>query len=532
MIKNNFNNSIKVLDCTLRDGGYCNSWLFGKENISKIIKYLVESNVEIIECGFITQKSDSNENVSLYRSFYDVSKYKPKNVGRAIFVAMINYGEYNMEEVPECNENTIDGVRVAFHKKHAEKAMEYCKQLSEKGYKVFVQPMVSMNYTEEEFVNLIKKANEFSPYAFYIVDTFGSFKPINLKQRFSITEKYLNKNIRVGLHSHNNSQLAFSNAQAFVSYPTNHDIIVDCSIMGMGRGAGNLNTELFLEFLNESRDKDYFIHPILTAIDEVVAVFYNKHYWGYSLPNYLSAKHDCHPNYASYLADKQTLTIDSINDIFSLFDEDKKNNYDESYIEELYMEYMKRGKENESLVNGFYQEVSGKEVLLLAPGKSSSEELEKIRQYIKEKHPIVISVNFVHKNIEPNYVFISNLRRYNAFQYKDKYRVMVTSNIKTEKAYIVLNYADLLNEIEGVRDNSALMLIKLLTSCNVKRIMVAGLDGYTYDIEENFADNCMSFPITKTKAKMVNNGIEKVLKECSKKVQIKFLTQEKNVKLS
>lgn len=525
------NNLVRVLDCTLRDGGYCNSWQFGKANISKVMKYLVEAKVEIVECGFISDKGDFDGNKSVFNTFYQANTFKPKTVGETLFVAMINYGEYDIKNVPDCDESTIQGIRLAFHKKDVKQAISYCKQLKNKGYKVFVQPMVSMNYTEEEFIDLINMTNSFSPFAFYIVDTFGSFKVSDLQRRFLLVEKYLDMDISIGFHTHNNSQLAYSNAQAFVSYPTIHDRIVDCSILGMGRGAGNLNTELFLEFLNDYKEKDYLISPILTAIDEVIGYFYDKHYWGYSLPNYLSAKYNCHPNYANYLSAKHTLTIDNINDIFAMFDENKKNNYDELYVESVYFEYMKRGQDNETQISNFKKEIIGKEVLIIAPGKSFIEELDRIREYVNEHKPIIICVNFIQSLLNVDYVFVSNLRRYKNIPsiYFDK--LIATSNLKAERAHIIVKYEELLNDEEGVRDNSALMLIKLLMNCDVRKITLAGLDGYSYDMEENFISRGMDFSITKRNAEIINNGIETVLDMYAKKVKIEFLTKEKRVKM-
>lgn len=105
-------------------------------------------------------------------------------------------------------------------------------------------------------------------------------------------------------------QLAYSNAQTLVGLETNRNILIDSSIYGMGRGAGNLNTELFIQYLNENSDGNYELKPLLIVIDEILNIFYQKNYWGYSLPNYISAVHNAHPNYASFLDDKKTLTVE------------------------------------------------------------------------------------------------------------------------------------------------------------------------------------------------------------------------------
>ena len=195
---------INILDCTLRDGGYCNAWRFGKGNIAKIITNLIEANVEIIECGFITNKITYSEDVSKYDTFTRTKAFIPQNKGNKMFVCMINYGEYDLGAIPNRTEDTVDGIRVAFHKKNAEEAMAFCEGLKAKGYQVFVQPMVSMNYTDEEFIAPIKCANKIQPYAFYIVDTFGAMKKKDLTRLFYMVEHNLQEGISIGFHSHNN----------------------------------------------------------------------------------------------------------------------------------------------------------------------------------------------------------------------------------------------------------------------------------------------------------------------------------------
>lgn len=119
-------------------------------------------------------------------------------------------------------------------------------------------------------------------------------------------------------------QLAYSNAQTLVGLETNRNILIDSSIYGMGRGAGNLNTELFIQYLNENSDGNYELKPLLIVIDEILNIFYQKNYWGYSLPNYISAVHNAHPNYASFLDDKKTLTVEEMNEIFDMMDDEKR----------------------------------------------------------------------------------------------------------------------------------------------------------------------------------------------------------------
>lgn len=339
--------TIRVLDCTLRDGGYCNDWTFGKENIQTIVNGLIEANIDIIECGYISQKKEYNIDRTQYSSFEQVGQFIPANREGKIFVAMINFGEFTIEDIPNYDGTSVDGIRVCFKKKERVEALEYSRRIKEKGYKVFIQGMVSLSFTDEEFVDFIKRANKIEPYAFYIVDSFGMMKGKDLIRLFYTVEHNLLPSINIGFHSHNNMQLAYSNCLSLTQVQSNRTIIIDASIYGMGRGAGNLNTELFTEYLNENHSASYNLKPLLTIVDDILDGFYRKNYWGYSLPNYISAKNNAHPNYASFLDVKKTLTVEDMENIFQLMDEDKKVSYDKNYIEELYTRYLATGKVQE-----------------------------------------------------------------------------------------------------------------------------------------------------------------------------------------
>lgn len=340
--------SVKTLDCTLRDGGYCNSWKFGKHNIDKVIKGLIESKVDYIECGYVSSFVDNNKDSTKFYSFELLNNIIPIEKSNTKCLVMVNYGEVSLAQIPLRKESNVDGIRVAFHRDDWEKALLFCEQIQEKGYDVFVQPMVSMCYSDEEYSRLIERVNKFNPYAFYIVDSFGMMKRNDVLHFAQLVEEKMNTDIMLGFHAHNNLQLAFANAQCLVELPFRREIIVDVSVHGMGRGAGNLNSELFLDYLNSVMEKTYNIKALLNLMDEVISPFYERHSWGYSLPNYLSATHAIHPNYAYYLSKKKTLTLEVMDELFELIEMKKRYEYDEQYIEQLYVGYLSKRKDEYS----------------------------------------------------------------------------------------------------------------------------------------------------------------------------------------
>ncbi len=516
---------MKILDCTLRDGGYVNNWDFGKKNISKIINGLVEANIDIIECGFLTKKTEYNENITKFNTLKEIACLIPENRKGRMYVCMTNYGEININDIPDYDGTSVDGIRVAFHKEDLAEAMKLCKGLVDKGYKVFIQAMVSLNYTDEEMISLIKLSNSISPYAFYIVDSFGVMKKKDLLRLYYLVEHNLNKNILIGYHSHNNLQLAYSNAQVLADMNNSNRLIIDASVFGMGRGAGNLNTELFVEYVNDNRGANYLVNPLLKIIDEVLNNIYLTNYWGYSLSHYLSAVYKCHPNYSSYLSNKNTLTMENIDEILEMVEANKRNNYDIEYIEKLYIEYMNVGTiKNDTLVE-FKNIIDGKSVLIIAPGKSVDEEKEKVKSFISSENLITISVNFIYQYINTDYIFISNIRRFNEIGKFNEQKFIVTSNISTEDSYLKIEYSELLNDDERVKDNAGLMLIKFLVNIGVKNIFIAGIDGFSYNTEENYVEKNMEIIAKKNFFDEMNKGIYDMLCEYSQKVNIKFLTK-------
>lgn len=514
---------IQVLDCTLRDGGYCNDCRFGFDNEKKIIHGLVEANIDIIECGFLLNTMAYDRDVTRFTSLDEVAKVIPLNKEGKTFVVLTDYGKYNSEDLPKYDGTSVDGLRVAFHKKDRVAALEECKEIKNKGYKVFVQAMVSLSYTDEEFLDLICRVNEIEPYAFYIVDSFGMMKRKDLTRLFYLVEHNLNEKIKIGFHSHNNMQLAYSNAQSLVDMHSDRELIIDASVYGMGRGAGNLNTELFVQYLNDNADSDYDIKPLLSIIDEILNEFYQRNYWGYSLPNYLSAAHNAHPNYAGYLDDKKTLTVENMNEIFDMMDDDKKVSYDKNYIEELYLRYMATGKSQEEHKTELIENLNGKTILLIAPGKSSIEEKNKILSFLN-KDVITVSVNYNYNLVNTDYIFLSNLRRFRELDSSNREKCIVTSNIPADNVYIQTKYRDLLCDIDAVKDNAGLMAIKFFTQIGVKKIYLAGFDGYSHDETENYGESSMAFVTKSAVLDAMNQGMTQMLKKYNGLVELKFLT--------
>ncbi len=523
---------VHVLDCTLRDGGYCNGWEFGYGNVKKIIGGLLEAGIDVVECGFLTDRVTYAPDITKFTDVSQLSGILPENRhAGTMFVLMVNYGEYDADKLPPCGESCIDGIRVAFHKEELVGAFALCGRIKAKGYKVFLQPMVSLNYTDLEFLSLVGYANQLAPYAFYIVDSFGVMKGKELARLFYMVEHNLAKGICVGFHSHNNMQLSYSNAQALVAMQADRELLIDSSVYGMGRGAGNLNTELFVDYLNGTMGTSYRLAPLLGIIDEVLNRFYQENYWGYSLPNYISAVHNAHPNYAGFLDQRKTLTIEGMDEIFGMMEEGRKAVYDKGYIEGLYLKYMEKEQVQEGRLAELSARLLGGEALVIAPGRSSVTGRGEILSCAAREGMVTISVNYEYDAGVTDFIFLSNLRRYRELAAESRGKCIVTSNIPASDVYLQTKYKELLNTNEAVCDNAGMMLIKFLVKMGVKKIYIAGMDGYSPDPEGNYARHWMNVYAQRAVMEALNQGMSEVLCEFSREVGIEFITGMRYVKV-
>lgn len=511
---------ISILDCTLRDGGYINNWEFSNSQITKIIDSLSLSKIDIIECGYLDDKKGMEINSTIFNFIETVDKLIDINDNTSN-VVMVNFGDYDISKLPLKKDTKIDGIRLAFHKKNLVEALDLGKQINDLGYKLYFQPMVTKNYKDIEFLSMIESVNELKPYAFYIVDSFGSMTLNEFNRYLVLSDNNLDKNISLGYHSHNNMQLAFSNAISMCSHNFARDIIIDSSIYGIGRGAGNLNTELITDYLNSSQSKKYNTLPLLEIIDEFLHSLMKKNPWGFSPAQYLSASFNCHPNYATYLINKNTNHIVGVRKVLEKLPNDKKVSFDKTYIEELYIESLLEVK---SEIKGELQIDENKEVLLLASGKSVISYEKEISKKINSNGYVTIALN--HKpQLECDYYFFSNQKRYDEF-YKqlNKSKIIITSNVLSNiDVDMVLNFKDLAFVEDDFISNVALIAINYVLSTGKDKIEIAGLDGYKIDTD-NYNYKETSVIVDNKELLAQNEAIQKSLDILKQKIEINFLT--------
>ena len=524
---------MQILDCTLRDGGYVNDWQFGEKVTKKIIKRLSDAHIDIVECGFLSDTEYSADR-TIFNTIDQIGSLLPQN-SKSKYVAMIALGEKEIsyEKLSKCDNSAIFGIRLTFHKHEIERAFDFARNLMDKGYEVFIQPVGTCSYSDRELLDLIEKVNELKPYAFYIVDTLGTITGTELIRLFHLTDHNLAGEIRIGFHSHNNLQLAYANAQELIRVFTDREIILDASVLGMGRGAGNLCTELIAQHMNECLQSDYNVTALLEIVDKYLTSIKEKHQWGYTIPYYISAVHKCHPNYAIYLTNRQTLNMKDIERIIANIPEEKRALYDKAYVARAYNDYLSHFIDDSECIHKLSEMWKNKNILVLAPGRTLLDEEEKVREYINRNHPFVIAVNFDGQIYDTDMLFISNMKRFSncdaLLNGEIKKNIVVTSNISTEQKenVDVVNYTSYLNIDSSISDNSCLMLCKLLKKCNVESVAFAGFDGFISDNSRNYFSQEMNNNLETQTLEVRTQKVKEQMEQLRKNLNITFVTSSK-----
>jgi len=331
---------ISTIDCTLRDGGYLNNWEFDTNFQLALLNSLIRSNVDLIECGFISQNTGNDTNGTHFKSIEKINSILRDNGfnnSASNFAVMMRLDEYNPDDLPQCDlsENTVSVIRVMIYKNEVANALPILNKILKKGYKLHLQPTIISHYSDEEIVNMLEIFSKLDYEAVSIVDTFGSLGENDIKRITLLFDKYARHNAKISLHCHNNLSRAYNNALAFASsVKASRDIFIDSSVNGIGRGAGNLPTEILLTWLKNEKNMQYSILPVNEFKSKFMQDFdYNiskENSYAYAL----SARKNMHPNYAAFLILNKFKRTE-ICKILELILPEKYETFDFEYIKSL-----------------------------------------------------------------------------------------------------------------------------------------------------------------------------------------------------
>lgn len=530
---------IKLLDCTLRDGAYINGSDFGTPVIKGIIKKLQDADADIIECGWL-KDAPYKDGSTYYHVPSDLEKYLIDRKERYTYVTMIDWDRYDDSVLPPCDGKSINAVRVVFPRGKVSGGLKIAQRIRDKGYRIYLQAANTLGYSDEELEELASCVNEFRPEAISIVDTFGAMYEDDLTHIVDFIDRRLDQSIGIGFHSHNNQQLSFALSMHFVDMLKDgqRDIIVDSSLSGMGRGAGNTTTELLASYLNRKHNGNYDMNAILDAIDMYIDPIREKYSWGYSTPYFIAGMYQCHVNNIAYLRKNHRTNARDMRNVIASLGVEERRHYDYDLLEEKYMENQNRLVDDEEAKKAIRQKMNGRSVLLVAPGKSSANQIDKIKKYIKKEDPFVIGVNAVLPGYADVYdaLFFSNSIRYSYAKeaYEDifsKVPKVLLSNIKTNasKDEMIFNFNLAIKRGWEHFDNAVICALRMLDRLDVKNVALAGFDGFKTSYNESYADASLPTLNPDGKWEELNEEIADMFKDISEstkgKMDICFITR-------
>jgi 4-hydroxy 2-oxovalerate aldolase len=524
-----------MLDCTLRDGAYINNGDFGTPCIQGIIRKNEKANIEVIECGWL--KNDPHKEGSTYYHMpSDLCRYISEKDCSKTYVVMIDWDRYDVSKMPPYDGLSIDAIRVVFpHGKHRE-GIGIATAIKAKGYRVFLQAANTLAYSNKDLVDLAHAVNVLSPVALSVVDTFGAMYPDDLERIMGILDEELNSSITLGFHSHNNLQMSFSLSIYFTNYLYGkRNIMIDSSLCGMGRGAGNAPTELVANFLNQKYHKNYDMNEIFDAIDMYMPTIQEKYRWGYSTPTCIAGIYQCHVNNIAYLLKNHRTNSRDMHNIIEALSQEDRRKYDYDLLESKYLENQAMKYDDEEDMVHLKHSIGDRPVLLIGPGRTTLDEFEKVQAYIDQHNPVVIFVNALNSLYKGDYLFLISSIRYDYARevYKEQFKSVkkiLLSNIKREALadeYIV-NYERVIKRGWVYFDNAIITCLRLMNRLSVKKIGVAGLDEFKTAYNESYADKFLPTLTTEHDYNTLNEEIQSILNDflatTNDSMQIDFVT--------
>ena len=487
----------KILDCTLRDGGYYNLWKFSSAQINEYLNNIYQSKIDIVEIGFRFLKKNSNYgNLAFSKEkFLKKFRFKKKGIEYAVmmnssdFVSINNDQKILEKKFPNKKKSIISIIRIASHYDHISKIVNSIKFFKKKGYKVAINLMQIHKITPTKLKKMLLVLKKLNIDYFYFADSFGSVRPNHIKNICKTIKSVWKKNF--GIHAHDNCGYALSNTlEAYKHGAT----MLDSTILGMGRGAGNTKTEQLITELNYLKKNKYSSKPVYNLANSFFKKLQGKYKWGASIYYHLAANKNIHPSYIQELLVDDRYKHNQVLDIIDFLAKNKKiYSYDSNLIKKI------DNKTKHKIKNLSEDWAKENNVLIVGQGDSIYNNLKKIEIFVKKNKCLVLSLNINKflKNKFVDYYIASNIKRVSIDQNKyHKLKKIVVpynhvknylqSNNKIEKK-IFLNYSLKIEEKKFIinsnncilpNDNSIGYALALCHFGKAKKIFLAGFDGY------------------------------------------------------
>ncbi len=306
-----YREQIKVLDCTIRDGGLMNNHRFDDRFVRAIFKAVSEAGIDYMEIGYKNSKKlfpGDKYGAWKFCSDEDIRKVTEGIPSKTKLSVMVDVDRVDLDDIKPKKESPVTMIRTACYVKDVDKAIAMANHFADKGYETAVNLMAISKVLEIDLKECLQQLErECKCNAVYIVDSNGSLYQETTEYLIKLAKGII-KTKEIGIHAHNNQQLAFGNTIEAIIHGANY---LDSTIFGMGRAAGNCPTELLLGFLKNPK---FDIRPVLDVIAKEMIPLSKDVEWGYVIPYAITGILDEHPKSA-----------------LELRESDRKENYREFY---------------------------------------------------------------------------------------------------------------------------------------------------------------------------------------------------------
>lgn len=384
--------TLKLLDCTMRDGGYYNAWDFDKDIINEYLKAMSDLSIDYVELGLRSFKENGYNGPCAYTTENFLNNLNiPSDINIGVMVNASELIAYKDGVIPALQQlfvhkkdSPVSLVRIACHTDEFEQALEGTQWLKDQGYIVGYNLMQIANKSDEEIEVLAKMASNYPLDILYFADSLGGLIPKDVSKIVNTIRKYWKG--EMGIHAHDNLGNALSNSLQSIEDGVTW---IDSTVTGMGRGPGNVKTEYIVLAVEDYRSVNYDITSLMTLIDHYFKPEQVKYGWGTNTYYYLAGKYGIHPTYIQEMLSDSRFENADILSVIEFLKLQSSHKYSKSILEVARKFYLGNivGTWNPK------DEIFNKQVLILGTGPGISKYKDVIEEYIKLANPFVIALN-------------------------------------------------------------------------------------------------------------------------------------------
>ncbi|MGJ1416669.1 aldolase catalytic domain-containing protein [Sphingobacterium multivorum] len=459
---------IKILDCTIRDGGYYTNWDFNKTLVNQYVQACNYLPIDYIEVGYRSPVQSDYFGKYFYLPLFELKSLKSQTNKK--LAVILNEKDVRLEHLEVLLTpilGLIDMVRIAIDPDNLHRAIELASEIKKYGFEIGFNVMYMSKWKNNtKFIEALDGVDNVADY-FYMVDSYGGVFPEDIIELINLVKS--KTSCRLGFHGHNNLELALVNTLTAMQYGVE---IVDATILGMGRGAGNLKTELLLTVLNSKYNLAVDFNALESAVSAITPLL-TKYEWGTNLPYMISGSNSLPQKDVMDWVSTRYYSLNSI--VRALDNKKKKQDDNEKYPVAIF--------ENK------------REVLIVGGGPSVSEHLDGLLNLLSKKpHMVIIhasSKNAAYFRDLPNQQYfclvgnegrrlentLENLSSFNGICVLPPYP-------RTMGTYVPDKVRDKTFELEKIditdmfKDAHTALALQILKNVNATNAFIIGYDGY------------------------------------------------------